>query len=169
MRIIGIDPGTAITGYSIIETNNGEITLLDYGCIRTPAGLPQASRLNQIAQDLTTLIKEYKPQKAAIEKLFFKKNVKTAMQVSEARGVILQKLEEKGIESDEYTPLEVKIAVCGYGKADKKMVQQMVKLILNMEEEPKPDDAADAIAIGICLANSTALKEKITAQPSQTT
>ncbi|MFH1533763.1 MAG: crossover junction endodeoxyribonuclease RuvC [Nitrospirota bacterium] len=162
MRIIGIDPGTAITGYSIIETNNGEISLLDYGCIRTPAGLPQSSRLNQIAKDLSTLIKQYKPQKAAIEKLFFKNNIKTAMQVSEARGVMLQKLEEKGIATDEYTPLEIKTAVCGYGKADKKMVQQMVKLILNMEEEPQPDDAADAIAIGICLANSTALKEKIT-------
>ncbi len=156
MRIIGIDPGTAITGYSILETKNGEISLLDYGCIRTPAGLAQSRRLNQIAKDLSTLIKKYKPQKAAIEKLFFKKNIKTAMQVSEARGVILQKFEEKGIESDEYTPLEVKTAICGYGKADKKMVQQMVKLILNMEQEPKPDDAADAIAIGICLANSTA-------------
>jgi crossover junction endodeoxyribonuclease RuvC len=162
MRIIGIDPGTAITGYSIIETINGEISLIDYGCIRTPAGLAQARRLNQISEDLTTLIKEYKPDKAAIEKLFFKKNIKTAMQVSEARGVMLQKLEENGIETDEYTPLEIKSAICGYGKADKKMVQQMVKLILNMEEEPKPDDAADAIAIGICLANSTALKEKMT-------
>ncbi len=168
MRIIGIDPGTATTGYSILETKNGEISLLDYGCIRTPAGLPQSSRLNQIAKDLSTLIKEYKPQKAAIEKLFFKKNIKTAMQVSEARGVMLQKLEEKEIPTDEYTPLEVKTSICGYGKADKKMVQQMVKLILNLDTEPKPDDAADAIAIGICLANSAALKERITTKTTQT-
>ena len=161
MRIIGIDPGTAITGYSIIETKNGEIELLDYGCIRTPAGLSQSTRLNQIAKDLSTLIKEYKPRVAAIEKLFFKKNIKTAMQVSEARGVMIQKFEEKGIETSEYTPLEVKTSICGYGKADKKMVQQMVKLILNLETEPKPDDAADAIAIGICEANSASLKEKL--------
>jgi len=140
MRIIGIDPGTATTGYSIMETKNGEISLLDYGCITTPAGLPQSHRLNQIAKDLSTLIKQYKPQKAAIEKLYFKKNIKTAMQVSEARGVMLQKLEEKGIPLDEYTPLEVKTSICGYGKADKKSVQKrlIIKLLSsNMSLNPR--------------------------------
>ena len=111
MRIIGIDPGTAITGFSILESENGEIKLLDYGCIRTQAGLSQSTRLNQIAKDLSTLIKKWEPEKAAIEKLFFKKNIKTAMQVSEARGVIMQKFEEKGVHTDEYTPLEIKSSI----------------------------------------------------------
>lgn len=162
MRIIGIDPGTATTGYSIIEANNGEISLIDYGCIRTAAGLGQGRRLNQIAEDLTTLIKNFKPEKAAIEKLFFKKNIKTAMQVSEARGVMLQKFEENGLEVGQYAPVEVKSSICGYGRADKIMVQQMVKLILKLNTAPKQDDAADAIAIAICHANSETLNKKLT-------
>ncbi len=161
MRIIGIDPGTAIVGFSIIDENNGEISLVDYGCIRTPKGLDQHIRLNQIAEDLSTIIKKYKPEKASIEKLFFQKNIKTAMSVSEARGVIMQKLTEKGIMPEEYTPLEIKTSVCGYGKADKKMVQEMVKAIFNLKEIPQPDDAADAIAAGICLLNSLKISEKI--------
>lgn len=161
MRIIGIDPGTAITGFSIIDSDQGKITLLEYGCIRTPAGLKQSKRLNQISQDLATLIETWKPEKAAIEKLFFQNNVKTAMSVSEARGVLIQKLEENDIETEEYTPLEIKNAICGYGKADKKMVQEMVKLMLGLKEVPQPDDAADAIAIGICHANTFSLKAKI--------
>lgn len=164
MRIIGIDPGTAIVGYSILDSTNGKITLIDYGCIRTQAGLKQSTRLNQIAQDITTLVKKFKPQKASVEKLFFKKNVTTAMSVSEARGVILQKLTEKGIDAAEYTPLEIKTAVCGYGKADKKMVQQMVKTILGLKKTPKPDDAADAIAAAICHANSLKLSLQINEQ-----
>ena len=160
MRIIGIDPGTATTGFSIIEINKGTIKLLNYGCIRTQAGLKDCDRLNQIAQDMNTLIKKWKPQKASVEKLFFQKNVKTAITVAQARGVIIQKLAEKGIEPKEYTPLQIKSAVCGYGKADKKMVQEMTKMILGLEKTPKPDDAADAIAAAICLANSLALIEK---------
>ncbi|MBT7736588.1 crossover junction endodeoxyribonuclease RuvC, partial [Candidatus Peregrinibacteria bacterium] len=104
---------------------------------------------------------KYKPQKAAIEKLFFKKNITTAMSVSEARGVIMQRLTEKGVSLEEYTPLEIKNSVCGYGNADKAMVQQMVKTIFNMDKIPKPDDAADAIAAGVCLCNSLALLERI--------
>lgn len=161
MRIIGIDPGTAITGFSILEIDKGKMKLLDYGCIRTHAGIAQGIRLNQIAQDMTELIKKWKPQRASVEKLFFKTNVTTAMTVSEARGVILQKLTEKGVELSEYTPLQIKSAVCGYGKADKKMVQHMVKVILNLKQIPTPDDAADAIAAAICLANSVSLESKI--------
>jgi crossover junction endodeoxyribonuclease RuvC len=161
MRIIGIDPGTATTGFGILEIKNNKFKLLDYGCIKTPANLQQNQRLKMIAEDMDDLIKKWTPEKASIEKLFFKKNIKTAISVAEARGVILQKLIEKGINTDEYTPLQIKSAVCGYGKADKKMVQQMVKLILGLENPPKKDDAADAIAAAICLANSLALKEKI--------
>lgn len=161
MKIIGIDPGTAIVGFSILEHDSSGTRLLDYGCIRTKAGLSQATRLNQIAEDIETLVKTHNPTHASIEKLFFKNNITTAMNVSEARGVIIQKLTEKGLEISEYTPLEIKSAVCGYGKADKKMVQQMVKMLLNMDHTPTPDDAADAIAAGICLSNSLALKDRI--------
>lgn len=154
MRILGIDPGTATTGFSIIESHKGEIKLLEYGCIRTAAGLSDSTRLNQIAQDLETLIAKWAPQKASIEKIYFKKNVKTAISVAQARGVMMQKLTEKGIGLEEYTPMEIKMSVCGYGKADKKMIQQMVKTIFGLKTIPKPDDAADAIAAAICLANT---------------
>ncbi|MEK7085690.1 MAG: crossover junction endodeoxyribonuclease RuvC [Patescibacteria group bacterium] len=164
MRIIGIDPGIATTGYSILENVNGEIRLLDYGCIKTKSGLPSNVRLEQLAEDLQTLIKKWKPQFSAIEKLFFQNNIKTAMIVSEARGVIIQTLGHHEVEINEFTPLEVKSAICGYGKADKKMVQQMVKIILGLKNAPRPDDAADAIAIAICLANSLALKQAISVQ-----
>lgn len=160
-RILGIDPGTATTGFSIIESHLGKITILDYGCIRTAAGLPKNIRLQQIAEDLVTLIKKWQPQAGSIEKLFFKKNVKTAISVAEARGVIIQKFTEHGLDFHEFTPLEIKLAVCGYGKADKKMVQQMLKIMLKMSQIPKPDDAADAIAAAICLANSLAFKNSL--------
>lgn len=161
MRIIGIDPGTATTGFSIIEHHRGNIRLLDYGCIRTSSGLQTNIRLQQIAEDLNTLIKKWQPAEASVEKLFFKKNVKTAISVAEARGVIIQQLTHNGINLNEFTPLEIKCAICGYGKADKKMVQQMLKLTLGLREVPKPDDAADAIAAAICLANSLALAQAI--------
>lgn len=157
MIIIGIDPGTATTGFSIIESKYGQIKLIDYGCIQTSNKSSTAARLTEIAQDLEQIISKWRPDLASIEKLFFKKNVKTAISVAQARGVIIQKLTEKNIEINEYSPLEIKSAVCGYGKADKKMVQQMLKLILGLENVPKPDDAADAIAAGICLANSLAM------------
>ncbi len=160
MRIIGLDPGTATTGYSILENINGEVKILDYGCIRTPAGLGMNLRLNQLADDLKTIIKKWKPEQSSVEKLYFQKNTKTAIDVAQARGVIVQKLTEFGVEFNEYTPLEVKMSVCGYGKADKKMVQQMVKIILNLKKIPEPDDAADAIALAICLANSLSFKKK---------
>ncbi len=158
MRIIGIDPGTAIVGFSILEMERGKLSLLNYGCIRTSSKLSDTERLQEIAEDMSAIIKKWQPKKAAVEKLFFQKNVKTAMSVSQARGVILQKLTENGIKASEYTPLEIKSAVCGYGKADKKMVQQMVKMILNLNHTPRPDDAADAIAAAICLANCLPLQ-----------
>ncbi|MFA6917997.1 MAG: crossover junction endodeoxyribonuclease RuvC [Candidatus Gracilibacteria bacterium] len=159
MITIGIDPGTATTGFSILEKDRkGKIKLLDYGCIKTASNLKANIRLNQIATDLRTLIKKWKPDFASIEKLFFNKNVKTAIAVSQARGVIIQILTELGIEQAEYTPLEVKSAVCGYGRADKKMVQDMVKILLGLSKVPKPDDAADAIAIALCSINSLKIK-----------
>ncbi len=161
MRIIGIDPGTAITGFSILESHRGKLQLLEYGCIRTTAGLEMSQRLNQIAIDIDTLVKKWKPETASIEKLFFQTNVKTAISVAQARGVIIQKLTENEININEYTPLQIKSAVCGYGKADKKMVQHMVKTILRLNTIPKPDDAADAVAAAICLSNSLALDTRI--------
>lgn len=163
MRIIGIDPGTAATGYSIIENSKGRIQLLDYGCIKTKADMPANLRLQQLAEDLSFLVKKWQPRTSSIEKLFFQKNIKTAMSVSEARGVIIHTLTMLGLEINEFTPLEIKSAVCGYGKADKIMIQQMIKIIFGMKTVPKPDDAADAIAAAVCLANSLALKQAILA------
>lgn len=161
MIIIGIDPGTAITGFSIIKKDQSQVQLLEYGCIRTSSTLDMNVRLQQIAEDIDQLLKEWQPAHAAIEKIFFQKNVKTAISVAQARGVIIQRLTNSGVSISEYTPLEIKSSICGYGKADKKMVQEMVRLTLGLSEVPKPDDAADAIATAMCLLNSLALSEKI--------
>lgn len=161
MRIIGIDPGTATTGFGILDSNDGKFELLDFGCICTDKGLSRSERLNQISKDITTLVNKWEPEIASVEKLFFKKNVKTAIAVAEARGVILQKLSEKCLNLEEYSPLEIKSTVCGYGKADKKAVQQMVKIILNLNQAPKSDDAADAIAAALCCALSNPLKQMV--------
>ncbi len=161
MRIIGIDPGTATTGFAIIETNKSTLQILNYGCIKTSSKLQENIRLKQIAEDLEFLIKKWKPEKASVEKLFFKKNIKTAISVAQARGVIIQKLTENNIEFYEYSPSEIKSSICGFGNADKKMVQQMLKIMLKLKQEPKPDDAADAIATAICLANSIKLINRI--------
>lgn len=150
MIILGIDPGTAITGFSILEATNKSIKLLDYGCIRTKSTTPHHDRLNEIAEDIISIIVKYKPNACAIEKLFFSKNVKTAMSVSEVRGVLIQLSSKAGLTIHEYTPNEVKSNVTGDGKADKLQVQKMVKTILNLKEVPQPDDAADAIAIALC-------------------
>ena len=162
MRIIGLDPGTAITGYSILDKENNKIRLLDYGCIRTHKDLADNERLNQIARDIEFLITKWKPEIASVEKIFFQKNIKTAISVAQARGVLIQKLTEKSVEITEFTPLEIKSAVCGYGKADKKMIQEMVKIILGLQQVPKPDDAADAIAAAICLSQSLPIRKLIT-------
>ncbi len=150
MIILGIDPGTAITGFSIIKHEKGRTELLEFGCIRTKSTQPHHERLNEIAGDINSIIEKYSPDVCAIEKLFFSKNVKTAMSVSEVRGVLIQHAANQGLEIHEYTPNVVKSTVTGDGKADKLQIQKMVKTILNLEKIPKPDDAADAIAIALC-------------------
>ncbi len=149
MRILGIDPGTAIVGYSILDYKNNKIELIDYGCIYTDKDLDMALRLEQIYLKLESIINLYKPDQMAIEELFFFKNQKTIISVAQARGVIVLKAQMSGIEIFNYTPLQVKTGITGYGRANKKQVQEMTKVILKLKEIPKPDDAADAIAIGI--------------------
>ena len=152
MFIFGIDPGIAITGYGIIEKDKKILRCISYGSIKTEPFLAPAERLNKLYNKLNKLLKEYQPKIVATETLYFFKNAKTAIRVSEARGVILLTAAKKKILIKEYTPLQVKINVCGYGRAEKKQVQKMVKKILNLEELPKPDDAADALAIALCAA-----------------
>lgn len=152
MIILGIDPGTATTGFGVIQVDQGEAKLMDYGCIETPKDKSLPERLKQISKDLEELIRMWIPDSIAIEELFFSKNVKTAMHVAHARGAIMQKLADEGFEIYEYKPQQIKEAVCGYGKAEKWQVQKMVKMILNMKDIPKPDDAADALACAICHA-----------------
>jgi len=152
---MGIDPGTATTGYGIIEKENDNLKMVDYGSIKTEPKFSTAERLKQIDKQLTKLIKKYKPQKIAVEDIFFFKNVKTAIKVSQARGVILSRAAQMKILIDEYTPLQIKQAVTSYGRAEKIQVQKMVKLLLDLKEIPQPDDAADALAAAICCANST--------------
>ena len=150
MIILGVDPGTAITGFGVIEVKNRKSTLLDAGVIRTPAKQALEFRLESIYDELTQVIKEVKPDEAAVEDLFFAQNVTTAMSVSHARGVILLALIKNGIEHGSYTPLQIKQALTGYGRADKQQIQQMVKVVLGLKEVPKPDDCADALAVAIC-------------------
>lgn len=153
MIILGIDPGTATTGYGVIEKDNN-LKMIDYGCIKTTTDYSTAERLNILDKELFKIIKKYKPNKIAIEDIFFFKNVKTVIKVSQARGVILARAAKTKMQIIEYTPLQIKQAVTSYGRADKNQVQQMVKLLLNLKQIPKPDDAADALATAICCANS---------------
>lgn len=150
MKILGIDPGMAIVGYSIVDFDGTDVVLLNSGSIKTPKDNSEPQRLLEIFEDLTTLIERYKPDVASVEKLFFFKNQKTIIPVAEARGVIMMALERCGIEVFEYTPLEVKQTLTGYGRAEKKEVAQMVKLAFNGQELPKLDDTVDAMAIAIC-------------------
>jgi len=154
MIILGIDPGTATTGYGVIETEGNTFRVIDYGCILTKANSPLEERLEKINLELEILIKKYQPYEVAVEELFFSNNAKTAMAVGQARGVVLLTCKKNHCAIAEYTPNQVKNAICGYGKADKCQVQNMVKMFLNLKEVPKPDDAADALAIAICHANS---------------
>lgn len=156
MIILGIDPGTATTGFGVIEykkKNKKQIVCLDYGIIQTSPKQSVGERLIQINFDLNEIIKKYKPEMAAVESLFFFKNLKTAMPVSQARGVILYTLSKKNIPFLEITPMQAKTSVTGYGKATKNQVQKMVQNLLCLEELPKPDDAADALALAICCAD----------------
>ena len=152
---IGIDPGTATTGYGLVRlTRDGSLVAVSFGIFTTPKEASASSRLELLYQDLSKFMKKNKPDTAAVEKLFFSKNVKTALSVGQARGVILLALHKAGIEPFEYTPNEVKQAVAGYGSAEKKQVQEMVRVLLQLESTPKPDDAADALAIAITHLNT---------------
>ena len=154
MRILGIDPGVAIVGFGLIESEHGSVRMLQYGAVTTPAGLPLATRLVQIENDMTELIRQLKPDEIAIEELFFSKNITTGIAVAHGRGVILCTAERLDVPIYEYTPMQVKQAVVGYGLADKKQVMDMTKRLLKLKAVPRPDDAADALAIAICHARS---------------
>lgn len=159
LRVLGIDPGTAIVGWAIIEENKGNTKALAYGHIETSPKKKTSQRLCEIAKDIDDIIKKYNPDEASVEDLFFFKNLKTVMKVSQARGAILLTLEQNCVNIFEYTPLQIKQALTGYGRAEKKQIQIMVKKILNLKEIPKPDDTADAIAIALCHINSRKIGE----------
>lgn len=154
MVILGIDPGYAIVGYGLVEYIGNRFRVFDYGSIQTKAGMPTNERLKIIYDSMTDIIARHKPDAMAVEELFFNTNSKTAIVVAEARGIILLSAINAGINIAEYTPLQVKQAVTGYGRADKNQVQQMTKALLGLDKVPKPDDTADALAIAICHAHS---------------
>ena len=153
MVILGIDPGTATTGFGVIKAGKG-LRCLDYGLIQTEPCLAAGERLRVINKELNKLTKKYEPEALAVESLYFFKNMKTALPVSQAKGVVLLTAAQKKIPVHEFTPLQAKMAVAGYGKAEKKQVQEMIKIILNLKKVPKPDDAADALAVAICCARN---------------
>jgi crossover junction endodeoxyribonuclease RuvC len=158
-RILGIDPGLAGTGWGVLEDGNSGIVYVDHGTIKTEAGRPRAERLFFILQSIRSIIEKYAPSEAAIETLYFGKNVSSAIPVAEARGVISASIAEKGIPLRELTPNAIKLGVAGHAGADKKQVQEMVKIILGLEKVPKPDHAADALAAAICAINSSLLSK----------
>ena len=169
MRILGIDPGVAIVGFGVVDSEGGTQRMAQYGAINTPANAPLAARLVQIEQDLTELLEQFKPDEVAIEELFFSKNITTGIAVAHARGVILATVEKAGIPLYEYTPMQVKQAVVGYGLAEKNQVMDMTKRLLKLRAVPKPDDAADALAIAICHARSaTSLLRRVAPQGKET-
>lgn len=149
MKILGIDPGTAICGWGLVEKSGSKFKMLEYGAIETHKSMEHCDRLHIIYKELSAIIKKTQPEAIAVEELFFFKNVKTVIAVAEARGVVTVAARENKIPFFEYTPLQVKQALVGYGRADKNQVQQMVKIILSLKEIPKPDDAADALAVAI--------------------
>ncbi|MFH1610320.1 MAG: crossover junction endodeoxyribonuclease RuvC [Patescibacteria group bacterium] len=153
--ILGIDPGYARAGWSILESSGQNLKLIDCGCLETTKETQHATRLKFLHTELNKIIRKYKPEILSVEDLFFFKNLKTAIKVAEARGVILITAIENDLEIKEFTPLQIKQALVGYGRAEKKQIQQMVKMILNLEKIPQPDDAADAIAVAITCVNST--------------
>jgi crossover junction endodeoxyribonuclease RuvC len=159
MRVIGIDPGIAITGFGLVdEIEDGSLKVVDYGAILTSSSTPLPERLSQLFHSLNEVLELHRPDSGAVEMLFFQRNVRTAIGVGQARGVALLSLGEAHVPFAEYTPLEVKQAVTGYGSADKRQVQHMVKALLALDEIPKPDDAADALAVSICHLHSARLR-----------
>ena len=163
MRILGIDPGYATIGFGLIEGERGQYKMVTYGAITTPAGMDFSRRLEVIYDEMAVLLAQHKPDALAVEKLYFKNNQKTAIDVAEARGVILLAAHKSGTPLYEYTPLQVKSAVTGYGKAEKPQVMEMTRRLLRLAEVPRPDDTADALAIAICHGQSggTALKRSL--------
>ena len=154
MVILGLDPGTATTGYGVIRVLGNRFQMLEYGIISTPAKTPMEKRLEMIYDNLQELLQKWQPDQAAVEELFFNQNITSAVTVGQARGVLLLCCAQNNVPLAEYTPLQVKQALVGYGRADKKQIQQMVKMFLNLADIPKPDDAADALAIAICHAHN---------------
>lgn len=154
MRILGIDPGVATIGFGLVEEERGKVHMLSYGAITTPAGLPLSRRLFQIGTDMEELIAQTKPEAISIEELFFNTNITTGIAVAHGRGVLLYAAEKCGIPLYEYTPAQVKLAVTGYGKAEKRQVMDMTRRLLHLKALPRPDDAADALALAICHARS---------------
>lgn len=161
MIVLGIDPGMAILGYGIVEQIGQSLNVVDYGTINTPSSMKTPDRLVAIFNSIEKLMQKYNPDVVAIEELFFNKNVKTALTIGHARGVAVLAVALKGVELHEYTPLQIKQAVVGYGRATKQQVQQMVKMLLNLREIPKPDDAADALAVSICYIHSSSMERKL--------
>lgn len=161
MLVLGIDPGTALCGYGLVRSENDEFSLTAYGAVSTPANSPLPSRLHQIYDSLSKMVAQHKPDAAAVEKLFFAKNARTALAVGHARGVALLVAAQANLPVYEYTPNEIKQAIVGYGGADKHQVQQMVRVLLRLDFVPEPDDAADAIAIAICHLQTAHLREMI--------
>jgi crossover junction endodeoxyribonuclease RuvC len=161
LRVLGIDPGIAIAGFGFIDKVGHKLVPVQYGAIQTEAHTPQEVRLRQIYESAEALLDKYKPDAVAVEKLFFNRNVTTAFAVGQARGVIILAAAQRGLPVAEYTPLQVKQAVVGYGKAEKRQVQEMVKMFLKLSAVPKPDDVADALAVAICHAHSSAMHQKI--------
>jgi crossover junction endodeoxyribonuclease RuvC len=154
MRILGIDPGTGILGFGVIEIEKGKARLVDAGVIRTPVKEDDAVRLQTIFEEITDIIAQTKPLEMAVEKLYFAQNVTTAMTVSQARGVVLLAGQQAGLKIAEYTPLQIKQALTGYGRAEKQQIQEMVRVILQLQEVPKPDDCADALAAALTHAQN---------------
>ena len=154
MIILGIDPGFAITGYGVIECQGNHLKMLEYGVVSTKAGTPFTWRLLQIRDQLNELLAKYKPDACAVEELFFNSNTTTAIQVAQGRGVAITTVADKGIPIFEYTPLQVKQSVVGYGRAEKKQIQEMTRMLLGLQKIPKPDDTADALALAVCHAHS---------------
>lgn len=161
MRVLGVDPGSIKSGYGIIDERDQQLVAVEYGVIRTSPKAPLAQRLLEISDRLQALIAQFQPHILAIEDMFFAKNVKSALKLGQSRGAILLTAARAGLEIAEYTPLEVKQAVVGYGRAEKTQVQHMVKMLLRLQEIPKPDDAADALAIAICHHHSAKMRQQI--------
>jgi crossover junction endodeoxyribonuclease RuvC len=161
--ILGIDPGTAITGFGLVREEEAGLALVDCGVVTTPAGQPLPQRLQTIYRGLSDVVRQHQPEAAAVEELFFSRNVRTALSVGHARGVTLLALADAGLPIHEYKPQEVKLAIAGYGGADKHQVQEMVRMLLGLDSVPQPDDAADAVAVAVCHIHSARMAELLDA------